>query len=109
MLALLLLASAATAQLPENLPPLSANGGFIAASVADVDSSAEWYARLLDLKIVLRPPEREGRRMVALEGKGMLIELIEERDAVPLEKAAPSIDRDYLVHGIFKGGFLVSD
>ena len=47
--------------------------------------------------------------MIALEGEGMLVELIEESAAVPLKSAAPQIDRDSLVHGIFKGGFLVRD
>lgn len=103
----LLLVAAAQASSP--FPPIQSTGGFIAASVVDVDKSAQWYERILGVKIAMSPPENSGSRMIALEGEGMLIELIQDKAAVPLKTAAPSIQRDYLVHGIFKGGFLVRD
>jgi hypothetical protein len=37
------------------------------------------------------------------------VELMKHDDAVPLGKAAPSISRNYLVHGIFKAGIVVDD
>ena len=107
MFALLLFAAAAAQ--PETSSPINATGGFVGVSVADLDKSVDWYRELLGLKIVLQPPERDGRRMIALEGPGVLIELVEERESIPLSEAAPAVGRDYLIHGIFKSGFLVSD
>lgn len=90
-------------------PAFKTQGAFFAVSVADVDVSARWYAEKFGMKVVMQPPERGGTRMVALEGGGLLVELIDDSQAVPLRTAAPAIERDYRVHGIFKSGIVVED
>ena len=104
---ILLLAAAQPA--PVGDPAFKTNGAFFAVSVADVDASARWYAEKFGMKIVMQPPEREGTRMIALEGGGLLVELIDDDKAVPLKTAAPQIERDYRVHGIFKSWIVVED
>lgn len=101
---LLLMAAA-----PAREPAFVTRGAFFAASVADLEASTKWYEEKLGLKVVMRSPRREGTAMVALEGGGLLVELIEDEAAVPLTTAAPAIERDYRVHGIFKSGIVVED
>jgi hypothetical protein len=44
-----------------------------------------------------------------LEGGGLIIELIQNDDALPLNKAAPEIQDNILIHGFFKAGVIVED
>jgi catechol 2,3-dioxygenase-like lactoylglutathione lyase family enzyme len=111
LMPLLLLSSTAPAQDQRSAPgPIfTTKGAFLAASVADVDASARWYSERLGLRVVMQTPKRDGTRMVALEGGGLLVELIEDDAASPLRQAAPKIALDYRVHGIFKAGVVVDD
>lgn len=82
----------------------SANGGFIALSVADLEATAAWYADKLSLHRVMTVP-RTGRiaGVVALEGDGILVELIQHDDAKPGTAVAE------LTHGIAKAGVIVAN
>ena len=44
-----------------------------------------------------------------LEGGGLIVELIQNDDAVPLSAAAPAVKDRVYVHGIFKVGVIVED
>ena len=109
LLSVLLQAAAAADPAPPAQPIFTSDGAFLASSVADVEASARWYQSKLGLRIVMQPPERDGSRMIALEGGGLLVELIQDDAAKPLREAAPGVQRDYLVHGIFKAGVMVED
>ena len=90
-------------------PTFTTTGAFFAVSVPDVDASAAWYREKLGLKVVMQPPEIEGSRMIALEGGGLLVELIEHDGSMPRRQAAPAITRDYQMHGMFKAGIMVDE
>ena len=90
-------------------PIFTSDGAFLASSVPDVEASARWYQDKLGLSIVMQPPEQGGSRMIALEGGGLLVELIQNDTAKPLRQAAPGVQRDYEIHGIFKAGVMVED
>jgi catechol 2,3-dioxygenase-like lactoylglutathione lyase family enzyme len=90
-------------------PAFTTRGAFIGVSVADIEASVRWYTEKLGLAVVMRPPKIEKSTAVILEGGGLIVELMHHEDAVPLSRAAPAIDRNYLVHGIFKAGIVVED
>lgn len=88
----------------------SATGAFFALSVADVDSSAEWYSEKLGLEVVMEVPEGNGQPgVVVLEGGGLIVELIEHAQARSLSSLEPAMNEAQLVHGIFKVGIVVED
>lgn len=101
--ALLAVALTADAQSPES-PFATSRGGFIALSVSDLTAAAKWYTERLGLREVMTVP-RTGRiaGVAALEGDGILIELIQHDDAVG-RTGAPE-----LRHGIAKAGVIVED
>jgi catechol 2,3-dioxygenase-like lactoylglutathione lyase family enzyme len=104
--------SLASSQAPATVspPPLATTrGAFIGISVANLDASVRWYTEKLGLAVVMRPPKIEKSTAVILEGGGLIVELMHHDDAVPLTTAAPSVTRNYLVHGIFKAGIIVDD
>jgi catechol 2,3-dioxygenase-like lactoylglutathione lyase family enzyme len=112
MFALLLCVAALPAEAQTDpTAPIQARGSFIAASVADLPASVAWYRDKLGLKVIMdRPADGEmGTGVAVLEGGGLIVELIRDPAAVPLHTAAPQIQQDYRVHGIFKGGVLVED
>jgi lactoylglutathione lyase/glyoxylase I family protein len=93
-------------------PPFAAaRGAFLALSVADVDASAKWYVDKLDLKIVKHQSRSPAGDSVAtiLEGRGLIVELIQHVNAKPLRQAAPALSRTFEIHGIFKTGLVVDD
>jgi catechol 2,3-dioxygenase-like lactoylglutathione lyase family enzyme len=90
-------------------PAFVARGAFFAVSVPDVEASAKWYADKLGLAVTLRPPKQDESTAIILEGGGLIVELIQRDDAVPLRQAAPSVAASYQVHGIFKAGVIVDD
>src|SRR3954454_18266210 len=83
-----------------SLPAIQTVGGFIALSVSDIKASTQWYAEKLGLKVMEQHPRTaEQKAAVAiLEGPGLIVELIEHADAVPLAKAAPGIKGAIFVH-----------
>jgi catechol 2,3-dioxygenase-like lactoylglutathione lyase family enzyme len=90
-------------------PVIAATGAFFALSVADVSASAEWYAGMLGLKVVMRAPMTSGAAVIVLEGQGLIVELIQHDGAVPLSKAAPAVKDRFFVHGLAKAGVIVTD
>jgi catechol 2,3-dioxygenase-like lactoylglutathione lyase family enzyme len=79
-------------------------GTFVALSVPDLEASAGWYERSFALKRVMTVP-RIGAiaGVVALEGPGLLVELIQH------DSARVDTERPELTHGIAKAGFMVDD
>jgi catechol 2,3-dioxygenase-like lactoylglutathione lyase family enzyme len=90
-------------------PALATAGAFFALSVADLEASTRWYAEKLGLSVVMREPKRDKAAVAVLEGGGLIVELIQLDDAVPLAKAAPGAQGDQFVHGLFKAGVVVDD
>jgi catechol 2,3-dioxygenase-like lactoylglutathione lyase family enzyme len=101
--------AATTAALAQTTPLATVRGAFIGVSVGDLDASVKWYAEKLGLSVIMRPPKIEKSTAVILQGGGLTVELMHHDDAVPLRTAAPTINRNYLVHGIFKSGIFVDD
>src|SRR6185295_7512551 len=91
-------ATPSAAPTPE-APVIGSTGAFFALSVADVNASATWYSETLGLKVVMQPPKQDGAAVIVLEGGGLIVELIQHDDAVPLSKAAPGVKSHILVHG----------
>lgn len=110
-LVLPVLASAQTAN-KNSEPPFTAKGAFFALSVANLDASATWYSEKFDLKVVMRAPMTKDVRsaVIVLAGGGLLVELIESENAMPLSKVAPNTKEDRtLIHGVTKAGLIVDD
>ena len=110
-LALLLLVMCAPALIAAKAPVTAVQGGYVALSVADLDASAKWYAETFDLAIVRDHSQSPDKKATAtiLNGHGLIIELIQHADAMPLNRAAPALSRAFQVHGIFKAGIVVDD
>ena len=110
LLLCLTISAQAIAQAPATpVPAFSTSGAFFGLSVADVEASVRWYAEKFGMKTVMRPPKIEGSTAVVLEGGGLIVELLQREDAMPLRTAAPSIDANYKIHGFFKAGIIVDD
>jgi catechol 2,3-dioxygenase-like lactoylglutathione lyase family enzyme len=91
-------------------PAMQASGAFFALSVSDLKASVDWYAHKFGMRIVMQQP-KQGKipAFAALEGGGLIVELLQRDDTVPLSKVAPQIkDNDY-VYGITKAGVIVDD
>jgi Glyoxalase/Bleomycin resistance protein/Dioxygenase superfamily len=71
-------------------PPFTVRGAFFALSVADLESSARWYSEKFGLKVVMQAPKTKTVRsaVIVLAGGGLLVELIQTDEAMPLSKAA---------------------
>jgi len=78
-------------------------------SVPDVQASSRWYSEKLGVHVVMQPPKQDKIAVVVLEGGGLIVELIQKDDAMPLPQVAPRIDDNTLVHGIFKAGAIIAD
>ena len=90
-------------------PPFTTTGAFFAVSVADIESSSKWYQEKLGLKVFLQPPGTNEARAVVLQGGGLTVELMQHSRARPLRIAAPGVNANYEVHGIFKAGLVVDN
>ena len=86
-----------------------ATGAFFALSVKDVEASSAWYSEKLGLKLTTNLPKQGKTSVAILEGGSLIVELIQNDDALPLHVVAPSINDNILVHGIFKAGVIVDD
>jgi catechol 2,3-dioxygenase-like lactoylglutathione lyase family enzyme len=89
-------------------PAMSANGAFFALSVADLEASIRWYSDKLGLKITMRPPKQNRSAVAVLEGGGLIVELIQHDDAIPMNQALGA-KPSRLIHGISKVGVVVND
>ena len=94
---------------PQAPPAFTTKGAFFALSVADLDASTKWYADKFGLTVVMRPPKQDKSAVTVLEGGGLIVELLQRDDAVPLRQAAPSVEANYRIHGFFKAGVIVDD
>jgi len=88
---------------------VAASGAFFALSVPDIQASAAWYADTFGLRVVMPISKTNKTAVTVLEGGGLIVELIQHDDAVPLGQAAPTVKEDLMVHGLFKAGFIVDD
>jgi len=109
LLSLALAAPARPAPAESDSISFSATGAFFALSVPDLAASTRWYAEKLGLTVVMQPPRTDKMAVAILEGGGLIVELIQNDDAVPLSAAAPAVKDRVYVHGIFKVGVIVED
>ena len=86
-----------------------ATGAFFALSVKDLAASRKWYAEKLGMKVTMNLPKQDKTAVAVLEGGGLIVELIQNDDALPLSTVAPSLTDNIMVHGIFKAGVIVND
>ena len=86
-----------------------AGGAFFALSVKDLAASARWYTDKLGMKVTMNLPKQDKTAVAILEGGGLIVELIQNDDALPLTTLVPSLTDNILVHGIFKAGVIVDD
>ena len=93
---------------PPTHSPFTTKGAFFALSVADLGASASWYKEKLGMNVVMEL-KQEKVAVTVLEGSGLIVELIQNADALPLRKAAPSIKDAFSIHGLVKAGIIVDD
>jgi catechol 2,3-dioxygenase-like lactoylglutathione lyase family enzyme len=110
VLVFLLLAAASFAQ--QSGPPPAFNepsGSFFALSVKDLNATSAWYQQKLGFHEVHQSASPDGKsRAIILARDGAIVELIHHKQAV----TGTALRKDYkayLVHGIFKVGFVVQD
>lgn len=84
-------------------------GGFVALSVPNAEATAQWYEQKLGMRVTSRPAAGPDFRVVVLEGRGWMIELLQRSDGRPLSAVAPQITSRDQIHGIFKVGVLVEN
>src|SRR5262249_6432248 len=89
--------------------PINATGSFFAISVSNLQSSVQWYEQKLGLKVTMQHPMKDNVAVAILEGRGLIIELIEQNGSAPLSKTAPSIKDATQLQGIFKAGLIIDD
>jgi catechol 2,3-dioxygenase-like lactoylglutathione lyase family enzyme len=99
-----------TTQSPQDAtPPFTTTGAFFGVSVADLEASSRWYQEKFGLKVTMLPTGSAEARATVLEGGGLTVELMQHSKARPLSTAAPGVQANYEVHGIFKAGMVVED
>ena len=93
----------------EPQPVVTATGAFFALSVADIEASGAWYQEKLGLRVTFRPPRSAPGEVMVLEGGGLIVELVQHDEALPLSKLTPARSDAFKVHGYFKAGVIVRD
>jgi catechol 2,3-dioxygenase-like lactoylglutathione lyase family enzyme len=88
---------------------LSAQAAGPETRVPDLEASSRWYSEKLGLKIVMRVPRTDNAAVTVLDGGGLIVELIQHDDALPLSRAAPAAHDRLMIHGLFKAGVIVAD
>jgi len=86
---------------------IHATGAFFAVSVEDIEASTRWYQDKLGLSVVMRVPRTENPAVHVLEGRGLIVELVERQGSAPRAKAAPPAMGRAFGEGIFKAGMMV--
>lgn len=94
---------------PTAEPAIAASGAFFALSVPDAHASALWYSEKLGLKVVMEQPKQAGAAVTVLEGRGLIVELIQHDGSISLEDVQPKVENRMLVHGLVKAGALLDD
>jgi len=83
---------------------------FVAISVSDVEASSAWYQRVLGFEPSRAVDlEQRGLRIRILRRDNALLELTESVTARSMAQLDPPVEKRYLLHGVFKFGFLVDD
>jgi catechol 2,3-dioxygenase-like lactoylglutathione lyase family enzyme len=82
-------------------------GSLVALSTPDVGRAAKWYEEKLGFHLVKAGQMGKGLQFTLLRHEDNIVELIQNPQAQPLEKAVPGIKDSFEVHGIFKLGFTV--
>jgi catechol 2,3-dioxygenase-like lactoylglutathione lyase family enzyme len=90
-------------------PALVTSGAFFALFVPDLEASSRWYFEKLGLEIVMRVPRTDKAAVTVLEGGGLIVELIQHEDALPLSRAVPAAKDRLMIHGLFKAGVIVDE
>ena len=101
-----------SAQIPQTAAPtqtVAASGAFFALSVPYLKASTQWSSDKLGLKMVMEAVRNDKSTVTVLEGEGLIVELIQNDDALSLNKAAPAAKSSVDVHGIFKAGVIVNN
>lgn len=88
---------------------MAVTGAFAAISVRDLAASVRWYSEKLEMHVTMTVPKQGKVAVTVLEGSGLIVELIQNDDAVPLVQAALAVKDRVLLHGPFKVGFIVAD
>jgi|APFre7841882630_1041343.scaffolds.fasta_scaffold168968_1 hypothetical protein len=81
---------------------------FLAISVPNLETSLKWYTEAFNLTPV-RLPGTPKAKVALLKGQGLLVEVVEDTEAVDLATLLPGVQERHLVHGLFKLGFFVRD
>lgn len=102
-------ALATAVAVPPHPPVLKTTGAFFALSVADIAASGRWYSEKLGLEVTTKPQKIAPGEFMVLEGGGLIVELVQNDEAVPLTKLTPPVSDAFNVHGFFKAGVLVTD
>lgn len=89
------------------LPETPENGAFFALSAADADGLADWYEAQLGFERRASHANAE-REAILLRRPGVLLEIAGFNEARARDSLSPALE-SYLVHGIFKIGFIVAD
>jgi hypothetical protein len=79
-------------------------GSLVALSTPDVGRAAKWYEEKLGFHLVKAGQMGKGLQFALLRHEDNIVELIQNPQAQPLEKAVPGIKDPFEIHGIFKLG-----
>ena len=85
------------------------SGAFFALSVNNLEESIKWYTEKLGLKVTRNIQEQNNVTVSILEGNGLIVELIRNREARSLDEIASTVKDKILLHGIFKTGAVVDN
>ncbi len=91
------------------VPIIKTTGAFFALSVADMNESVHWYKEKLGLETLMEMPKKNKVAVTVLHGGGLIVELLQHDDAMPLNKVSSQVKDVFLLHGMFKGGIIVDD
>jgi hypothetical protein len=106
------LAPSMTASTEGNKNPLALappRGAMFGLSVANEPALAKWYVEKLGFRLLKEgaSPDR-AIKFALLDCHGAILEIIQRPDALPLKNPVPDAKEAYVIHGIFKAGFIVA-
>jgi catechol 2,3-dioxygenase-like lactoylglutathione lyase family enzyme len=83
---------------------------FIALFVSDIDSSIEWYSKVLNLKQRNRTDnEARGFKQVILKGNHLMVELVQLKRALPSDDVLKNFPQGSTIEGFQKFGMTVKN
>src|SRR5688572_32330176 len=103
-LAIPMLSSAQSVDVPYSAPVVTTSGAFFALSVANIEASTRWYREKLGLSVTMRAARTDATKsaMTLLQGGGLTVELVQHDEAAPLRNFLPAPRGALFLHGIFK-------